>query len=160
MFSIGSLPIAFGLSSGTVTWTGSNPTNDTGSTVATQNRVFSGFCRDQDGTGAFAGTSAATAQECWRNNVAVGPACAGVFESCVQRSNGAFGPNGGNNRTIRAIGNAMSVLGGPAGATLVSVFTIPPTFDPTVDAAGDLPGPGAVSLPGTAALCATPNPCP
>jgi hypothetical protein len=54
----------------------------------------------------------------------------------------------------------MSILAGPASATLVSIFSIRPTFDATVDAAGDLPGPGAVSLPGTASLCATPNPCP
>ena len=33
-------------------------------------------------------------------------------------------------------------------------------LSPAVDAAGDLPGPGAVALPGSAALCATPNPCP
>jgi len=56
-------------------------------------------------------------------------------------------------RTVRAIGNAMSLSGGEATATLVSVFTIRPTFDATVDAAGDLPGPGAVALPGTAFLC-------
>jgi hypothetical protein len=160
MFNIGTLPVAFNLSSGTVTWSGTNPTNDTGSTVANQARVFSGFCRDQDGTGAFAGTSPATAQECWRNGAAVGAACSGVFESCLQRNNGAFGPNGGNNRTMTEIGNAMSILAGPASATLVSIFSIRPTFDATVDAAGDLPGPGAVSLPGTASLCATANPCP
>ena len=59
-----------------------------------------------------------------------------------------------------AVGNSTSLLGGPAGGTLVSIFTIRPTFDPTVDAAGDLPGPGAVALPGTASLCATANPCP
>jgi hypothetical protein len=32
----------------------------------------------------------------------------------------------------------------------VSVFCIPPTFDATVDNAGDLPGPGAVALEGEA----------
>ena len=37
-------------------------------------------------------------------------------------------------------------------ATLVSIFCIPPTFDPTVDAAGDLPGPGAALLYGDAQL--------
>ena len=37
-------------------------------------------------------------------------------------------------------------------STLVSIFCIQPTFNATVDAAGDLPGPGAVSLPGTAQL--------
>ena len=160
MFNIGTLPVAFALSSGTVTWSGTSATNDTGSTQSVQSRVFSGFCRDVDGTGAFEGTSPATAHECWKNGVALNAACSGTFESCEQRNNGAFGPAGGANRTITKIGNAMSILGGSAGATLVSVFTIPPTFDATVDAAGDLPGPGAVSLVGTATLCPVPNPCP
>ena len=92
--------------------------------------------------------------------MAVNAACSGTFESCEQRNNGAFGPSGGANRTILAIGNSTSLLGGPAAGTLVSIFTIRPTFDPTVDAAGDLPGPGAVALPGTASLCTTANPCP
>ena len=81
-------------------------------------------------------------------------------ESCEQRNPGAFGPNGNNIRTIQTIGNAMSILGGPAFGTLVSVFSIPPTFDATIDGAGDLPGPGAVAIPGTARLCSSANPCP
>ena len=88
------------------------------------------------------------------------PPCTEPFESCEQRNNGAFGPAGGANRTIRAIGNAMSLSSGSAAATLVSVFTIRPTFDPTVDSAGDLPGPGAVALPGNATLCNDPMACP
>jgi hypothetical protein len=160
MFNIGTLPVNFSLSTGTLTWSGTSATNDTGGTFSVQNRVFSGFCRDVDGTGAFEGTSPATAHQCWENGMAFGTACSGTFESCEQRTNGAFGPAGGNNRTIRAIGNAMSILGGAAPATLVSLFSVSPTFDATVDAAGDLPGPGAVALPGTASLCATPNPCP
>ena len=153
MFNIGTLPVNFSLTSGAITWTGTPATNDTGSTVSVQSRVFSGFCRDTDGTGAFAGTSPPTAQLCWENGMAVGAPCSGTFESCEQRNNGAFGPAGGANRTITAIGNAMSLSGGSAPATLVSIFTIRPTFDPTVDSAGDLPGPGAVALPGTATLC-------
>jgi hypothetical protein len=153
MFNIGTLPVAFSLSTGTVTWTGTPATNDTGSTTSVQSRVFSGFCRDTDSTGAFAGTTPATAQQCWENGMAVGAACSGEFESCEQRSNGAFGPSGGANRTIIAIGSASSLASGSAAATLVSVFSIRPTFDATVDAAGDLPGPGAVALPGTASLC-------
>jgi hypothetical protein len=35
---------------------------------------------------------------------------------------------------------------------LASIFCIQPTFNATVDAAGDLPGPGAVTLQGTAQL--------
>jgi hypothetical protein len=42
----------------------------------------------------------------------------------------------------------------------VSVFSIPQTFDATVDAVGDLPGPGAVALPGSGTLCATASTCP
>ena len=160
MFNIGTLPVNFALTSGSLTWSGTTATNDTGSTTSVQNRVFSGFCRDADGTGAFAGSTPATAQLCWENGMAAGAACSGEFESCEQRTNGAFGPAGGANRTIVAVGNSTSLLGGPAAGTLVSIFTIRPTFDPTVDAAGDLPGPGAVALPGTASLCATANPCP
>ena len=41
--------------------------------------------------------------------------------------------------------------GGPAQpGTLVSIFCIPPSFTQTVDAAADLPGPGAVAIPGMA----------
>jgi hypothetical protein len=153
MFNIGTLPVAFSLSTGTLTWSGTTATNDTGGTFSVQNRVFSGFCRDTDSSGAFQGSTAATAVQCWENGMAVGAPCSGTFESCEQRTNGAFGPAGGANRTIRAIGNAMSLSGGSATATLVSLFSIRPTFDPTVDSAGDLPGPGAVALPGTAFLC-------
>jgi hypothetical protein len=123
-------------------------------------RVFSGFCRDTDGTLAFEGSSPATAHLCWENGMAQNAACAEPFESCEQRTNGAFGPAGGSNRTIIAIGNGSSILGGPTLGTLVSIFSIPPTFDPTVDSAGDLPGPGAVALPGTATLCSDAMTCP
>jgi cell division septation protein DedD len=163
MFNIGTLPVNFSLSTGTLTWSGTTATNDTGGTFSVQSRVFSGFCRDvggTGGTGAFQGSTPATAKLCWENGMAIGTACTEPFESCEQRNNGAFGPSGGANRTIRAIGNGMSILAGAAPATLVSLFSIAPTFDATVDAAGDLPGPGAVALPGTASLCATPNPCP
>ena len=160
MHNIGTLPVAFSLTSGTITWTGTNATNDTGSTVGVQNRVFSGFCRNTEGSGAFEGTTPATAHQCWENGMAVGAACAGGFETCEQRSNGAFGPAGGSNRTITVIGNSTGILGGPAAGTLVSIFTIRPTFNATVDTAGDLPGPGAVALPGTASLCADAMTCP
>jgi hypothetical protein len=158
---VGSVPIAFGLSSGTVTWSGTVATNDTGDTASTQVRVFSGFCRDlalPGGTAQFKDP----AQKCWENGMAVGPACglSDTFESCEQRTNGAFGPNGGGNRTITAMGNATSVLGGPAGATLVSVFSIPPSFDATIDSAYDLAGPGALALHGTLQTCPAANPCP
>jgi len=149
--AISTLPIGFALSSGTVTWSASTPTNP----GSTQARVFSGFCRDNPGSGGFA----QPAQPCWENGMAIG-ACAGTFDSCEQREEGAFGPNGSNFQTIVAIGNGANILGGPAAGTLVSIFTIPPTYNPTVDAAGSLPGPGAVAIPGTADLCAAASPCP
>jgi len=121
-----------------VTWSASTPTNP----GSTQARVFSGFCRDNPGSGGFA----QPAQPCWENGMAIG-ACAGTFDSCEQREEGAFGPNGSNFQTIVAIGNGANILGGPAAGTLVSIFTIPPTYNPTVDAAGSLPGPGAVAVP-------------
>jgi len=166
-FNIGTLPVDFALSSGTVTWTGTQATNDTGSTAGNQTNNFAGYCRDADGSLCFKGdtdtacpASTPGFQECWRNGMAVGAACSGVFESCMQRNNGAFGPAGGANKTITAIGSAASIVGGPAQAKLVSIFSIAPTFNATVDAAGDLPGPGAVAIPGTARTCATANPCP
>jgi hypothetical protein len=160
MFNIGTLPIAFSLTTGTVSWTATTATNDTGSTVSV-GQMFTGFCRDKDGTGAFEGTTPQTAHQCWENGMAVGAACSGVFESCEQRNKGCFGPNGGACTTITAIGSASGGLtGGPAAATLVSIFTIPPTFNGQVDAAGDLPGPGAVALPGTARLCGNAMACP
>jgi hypothetical protein len=166
--SIGALPIAFGLSTGTVQWTGTVATNDTNSTASNQTRVFSGYCRDvalPGGTSSFDADPAPGNQfkQCWENGMAVGSPCSEAdagAESCEQRTTGAFGPNGGGNRTVRAIGNGMGILGGPAAGVLVSVFSIPPTFDATIDSAGDLPGPGAVALPGTAQSCAVANPCP
>jgi hypothetical protein len=156
MHNIGTLPVSFALTSGTVSWRGTPATNDTGE-PSSQGRIFSGFCRDSNGTGAFA----QPAQKCWENTVAVGAACTEPFETCEQRNNGAFGPAGGANSTITVFGSAGGNLSaGPAAGTLASVFGIPPTFDATVDAAGDLPGPGAVALPGTARLCADAMACP
>ena len=116
MFNIGTLPVAFALTSGTVTWT-----RHDGHERHRQHRRASrtasspASAATPNGTGAFEGTTPATAQQCWENGMAVGAACSRQpFESCEQRNNGAFGPDGGANRTIRAIGNAMSILGGPA----------------------------------------------
>jgi hypothetical protein len=68
---------------------------------------------------------------------------------CRQRTAGAFGA--GAAQTITEVGqpaNACIATGSHSGR-LVSVFCIPPAFDTTVDANGDYPGPGAVSLDGT-----------
>jgi hypothetical protein len=160
--NIGTLPIAFSLTTGTVTWSGTTATNDSPTTVAEQPRIFAGFCRDKAIPGA-SGAFQSPAKQCWQNGMAVGTVCgsdSSTFETCQQRTEGAFGPNGGANRTITVVGNGMSILSGSGGATLVSIFAIPPTFDATVDSAGDLPGPGAVSLVGTASLCSTAGTCP
>ena len=154
--SVGTLPIAFALSSGTVTWRGTVATNDTGSTASVQTRVFSGYCRDADDTNTFESPS----HHCWENGMAVNAACSGTYESCEQRINGAFGPIGGGVTTIMAIGSSSSLVPGPAAATLVTLFSIAPTFNATVDASHDLPGPGAVAIPGMLETCAAANPCP
>jgi hypothetical protein len=162
------VPIAFFLQSGTAQWTGNVAMNDSASTASVQTRVFSGFCRDvalPRGTGSFDADPMAGNQfkQCWEGGSAVGSACSEAnngAESCEQRTQGAFGPNGSGTRTIRVFGNAMSIIAGPAPATLVSVFSIPPTFDATIDSTADLPGPGAVAIPGTARTCTAANPCP
>jgi len=80
--------------------------------------------------------------------------CAEPYEKCEQNQPGAFAPGGGTAQTIR-------IFGTPAGdvtdrlehaATLGGIFCIPPTFDPIIDSAANLPGPGAVSLPGSSQL--------
>jgi hypothetical protein len=156
MLSAGTLPIGFTFTTGSITWTGTEATNDT-EVELNQPRVFSGYCRDADGTAIFQ----SPAQHCWENGMAVVLIpCAGVYETCEQRTIGAFGPNGGATSTITAIGTSSSLLGGPVPTTLVNIFSIAPSFNATVDATYDLPGPGAIALPGTARLCATANPCP
>ena len=78
----------------------------------------------------------------------------GAWPDCEQRDAGAFGPAGGGVKTITETGAPAGDLTNGLGhaSTLVSRFCIPPTFNPTVDSAGDLPAPGAVALPGTAQL--------
>jgi hypothetical protein len=136
---IGGLPIPFMLTTGTA--------SDTAIASGTQQRVFCGFCRDQNalGTGTFENPSrpCATSADCTNAS----------FPDCEQRDNGAFGQ--GAARTITTTGSPTDMClgdGGNHAATLVSVFCVPPTFNATVDTAANLPGPGAVSLPGTTQL--------
>jgi len=73
------------------------------------------------------------------------------FTSCQQRTAGAFSATNVT-RTIHETGSpagALTTNGAAKPATLVSIFCIPPSFTAVVDSAADLPGPGAVSLPGT-----------
>ena len=150
---IGTIPIGLALDSGTVNWVGTAANNPAS---AAQTRVFCGYCRNPE-TGAFQNPF----QQCWQNGP-LGPACTVPFESCQQRSVGAFGPNGGGVKTITAVGAPAGPLvdGLSHDQTLASVFCIPPTFTPTVDAGADLGGPAAAALHGTRKLCSTANPCP
>ncbi len=152
--SIGSIPIGFALTSGTMSWTATaapNP-NSTG-----QGRVFCGYCRDGVTLG-FVNPF----EQCWENGAAVGPACSNANATCQQRNQGAFGPNGAAVKTINAVGaQAGSIVDGlPHAQNLVSVFCIPPTFNATIDAAANLPGPGAVGFAGEIDLCTSGSPCP
>jgi hypothetical protein len=152
--SIGTLPISFSLSTGTVI--------EEAVTLGTP-RVFCGFCRDADDTGCFEGNTRSSlcpepvgkAHACDSNDD-----CTAPYESCEQNRPGAFAPNGGSARTIRLFGSpagdARDRL--PHPATLASIFCIPPTYDPIIDNAANLPGPGAVTLPGTSQLLPTLGP--
>jgi len=148
--SIGSLPIGFGLSTGTMTATAVD--------LPSQNRVFCGFCRDINalGSGCFAGDpNTACPASSGRIPCTSNTDCPAAFPDCQQRNPGAFGPAGGSARTITetgspAAGDLTDGLGHTS--TLVSIFCVPPTFTGAVDTAGDLPGPGAVALFGTAQL--------
>jgi hypothetical protein len=133
---LGAAPVAFALTTSALTWTTPNS--------GQQIRVFSGYCRDENLTLAFE----EPARQCFENGMTLAN-CGGVFEACVQRSRGAFGPNAGAVRTIRLVGApAGAITSGNVGSgTLVSIFSIPPTFEATVDLSANLPGPGAVSLP-------------
>jgi hypothetical protein len=94
--------------------------------------------------------------------MAVGPACTQPHETCEQRTNGAFGPNGGANLTITAFGQPQDDLlcGGASTGVLASIFSIAPTFNSVVDAVADFPGPAAVAFPVAGALCSTGGSCP
>jgi len=150
--NIGGLPIAFDLVTSTKTLTAVN------NTASGQNNVFCGYCRDVNnlGTGCFSGdpnpacpNPASSVIACANN-----AGCNANYPDCVQRSAGAFGPAGGGAHTITENGSpAGNMTDGAAHAsTLASIFCIQPTFNATVDAAGDLPGPGAVTLQGSAQL--------
>jgi hypothetical protein len=64
-------------------------------------------------------------------------------------------------KTISAMSPAGNVVAGLAHAQkLVSVFCIPSTLNPTLDAAGDVPGPGGAAFNGLIELFQGANPCP
>src|SRR5438552_9788969 len=155
--SIGSLPIAFALSTGTVTKTGQTLTGP----VTAMARVYCGFCRDIDaaGTGCFEGDPRA-APQCPGNSGCLSagspyPCCtganagscsgsspkactassdctdgSGTWPNCQQHNPGAFGF--GTARTITENGAPSGSLtdGAAHASTLVSIFCIPPTLPP------------------------------
>ncbi|TMB11494.1 MAG: hypothetical protein E6J71_25340 [Deltaproteobacteria bacterium] len=108
-------------------------------------------------SGVGAGSCTQPPHPCFIGNGGSPSACTdgnSSWPDCQQRNPGAFGPAGGAAHTITETGAPAGSMTDGAGhaSTLVSAFCIQPTFNPTVDSAGDLPGPGAVSLPGTAQL--------
>jgi len=111
----------------------------------TQRFVFCGYCRDADESLAFAEPAVACTSD---------DECSQPFEACEQNAQGAFAAGGGRASTISLRGSPGGDLrdGQPHAATLVSAFCVPPTFDPLIDAAANLPGPGAVSLPGSSQI--------
>ena len=165
---VGDLPVPFLLSTGTQTDIGVPNTGNN------QQRVFCGHCRDAlapGGTGAFGmcvggadnGMACSTGDTsptgcdapgvCTAKPCESDAECAGDSasrESCIQRNEGAFGPGGGANKTITEIGTPAGPIGDFAAhaATMVSTFCIPPSFNAIIDGAADIPGPGAVALPG------------
>jgi hypothetical protein len=76
----------------------------------------------------------------------------GQWPDCQQNNPGAF--SFGTAQTITETGSPAGGMNDGLGhaSVLVSTFCIGPTFNATVDQAGDLPGPGTVSLPGIAQL--------
>ena len=143
---IGSLPIGFALTTGTMT--------KTAEAKGSQQRVFCGYCRDVDETFCFEGDPGSGCPA----STAIRPCdsdadCAQPFEACEQKTQGAFAFGTAN--TLSATGDpagAIATGNAPQPSTLVSIFCIPPTFNPAIDASADLPGPGAVALPGNAEL--------
>jgi hypothetical protein len=140
---LGDIPIPFELSTGTTVRKAFNS--------ATQPRVFCGFCRDADDTLCFEGDPACPGGTNELHPCFSDAECEQPFEDCQQRSGGAFGPNGGSFRTATELGVPSGSLEdfAPHGGTMAGIFCIPPTFDNIVDASSDLPGPGAVAMPGT-----------
>ncbi len=142
----------------------------------TQQKVFCGFCRDQDnpiGSTTFANPAVPCTSDadCAGVKAATG-SCEGgdnpgasctvdadcgmggvcpipTFDSCEQKDEGCLGDP--NCTTITETGSVAGGLAShaPVNAKLVSVFCIPPAYNGPVDGAAGLPGPGAASLVGT-----------
>jgi len=168
MNAIGSIPIAFDLTTDTQTKTAVDP--------PASPRSFCAYCRDADAGGALSaqgwgkcqgganmGLVCRSSADCPSSVCGAPIPCtsdaqcepssdAESRESCQQNGSGAFAKAAG--RTITETGSPGLGLGdgGTHPMTLVSIFCIPPTFNSTVDAAAGLPGPGSVALEGEAQL--------
>jgi hypothetical protein len=108
-----------------------------------QLRVFCGYCFDPTDTLSFETPPhpCTSDAECTNGN----------FDSCRQHQHGAFRSALATTITQSGIAPEACVADGLArGSTLVSVFCIPPTYVQVLDAFLDLPGPGTISLPGSA----------
>jgi len=153
---IGALPIPFGL---TTSNTGTDPKQHkvADNTENGQER-FCGFCSNRAGTVWKKPALACSNNAFCAANGGTGCPGATACNTCRQRTGGAFGtatPSPGTEHEITEIGSPAGVCisdGAAHNSTLVSVFCIPPAFNATVDANGDLPGPGAVALKGQAQL--------
>jgi hypothetical protein len=172
---IGSLPIPFNLGTGTQTKTATDFLAMTqvfcgfcGQAAGSQPSAFRGVCAGGTADGAVCNTASSLTTcisgggSCNATSCTADANCSGftagcgatgtaACNRCRQRTSGAFGA--GAAQTITENGSPSAGVGSDLRpARLVSVFCIPPSFDQTVDANGDLPGPGAVSLPGNVRL--------
>jgi hypothetical protein len=151
--NIGGLPIDFAA----ITGTDVRNAVDNGTASA---RVFCGFCRDRFGGGSlcFEGATSGGCPAALPAATGIAVSCssnadcmadADEYETCEQRNPGAFSEAAATRLTLDGStdGQCLDDLA-THDATLVYLFCIPPTFDATIDAAGDLPGPGAASLSG------------
>jgi hypothetical protein len=146
---IGCLPIAYNLSTGTQSLTAVDP-NGIGDPGQGHDRTFCGFCFDNNVSFAYENPP----QGCTHDGAPAAGGCTnGNFTQCRQHSDGAFRNNFATTITETGSPAGTSLATGlPYATTLVSVFCIPPSYDGIVDPSGELPGPGAVSLPGLAQL--------
>jgi hypothetical protein len=134
---IGSLPVPFALTTGTQTKTAFNTSG--------MMNVFCGFCFDSLLTSSF--------QNPPHPCDADADCTTGNFTSCRQHSQGGLRNPFATMITETGVASGVCLLDElPHAATLVSVFCVPPSYNGIVDPSGELPGPGAVSLPGTAQL--------
>jgi hypothetical protein len=132
--------------------TGSSPAAHNVARAMNGQEVFCGFCSNATGT-VFADAPV----KCTSNGDCAGVTGCPPFGECRwcrQRTSGAFGTastNPGSEHEITMFGappqGSLADLA-PHAMTQVGTFCVPPTFTATLDANVDLPGPGAISIPG------------